>query len=537
MRWSAGVPQYKTSALRLILALLMLTAGCSVWAGYYAVTFSGGTSQENDGFGNVYTLPYGQSGETCEGHVNSDAAPGFGSCTGDLKASFQWATTTGEPAPAEVWVCEYIFTHWQNVGGGDDGACTDGSSADTEKKNLGPESSGASYRIVWTRITNPGTNFSRTITGAQVDVDGTSTWGTYGEVQYQVHTIGVNGVSLSGGNQAGGYLVGQLCEATLPTYEMTPGGYFGKAAWVVGGCSPFKAFAVDFVGGANVATGNEVLLGSADLNGTTSLSCCFAGPAGAAGLAITLNFTGDLNGDPNPPTYSYPYPASATVAAPTVALNFTKGTVGLVSSTGTVTGVGVLNPVGQSGATLGTQWNAVVLTPAGYGGNGGWQFIQILTIATKRTFNGLSQVQKCHSLVKGVYSNFTSGMDTTDPYDPLNAGPPVGPYFWPADGQKQGNAADDPLDSFDPGMTSEVVQEDFQDYLMFLAPGVGSQLVPLQSFNWGWKASVSLNLAGQWGWDPNAASPNPIIYLNPPAIFPPFPIWMNLIKAGNFVWV
>ena len=521
--------------------------------GHYAVTFSGGTINYT-----VFGVPQtghfnttGQANETYQGFVNIVTGDS-GTVSGPITATFTWVPDTqGEPTPSSVLILESANAEWQSDPGAgfvDDGygdAPTTGFNFDHSLET------DTSYRFNWTRIDNPASMFDVPIGAsayAQVAVPFNGSWNAYISLTFTVHPISISLTGPTGGDGNGNFLLGQQAQFTAKSGEAYVSGYLAGAAWTLSGCSPFKAFSYTMpVTSPPVrSTGQVTQLGTADY-GNETLTACFATPGTVSALRM-ISEHGTSSGTWSA-NYQFPFTEAATVLSPTVNaysyiydgtwtivqapdsnspgfVRITDASGGTGSTSGEAFQTSVSLPQNWQGSTTGSKWNVVQLISFGSGSS-----------ATTRTFNGVTQTFYAFD---GTYNNgvpantYTLGLDDTLPYEPPipSSGNSWPDGYWPVDGVTLGAWNDTPGFPLDQGMTDEWIRMTFTDYVMYLAPGTGSQFVPIQSVQWHWFFHIVL-ANGQWASGPQLVAHQ--VWHNAPITNPGFGQWLNLVFPSTYI--
>jgi len=210
------------------------------------------------------------------------------------------------------------------------------------------------------------------------------------------------------------------------------------------------------------------------------------------------------------------------VLKPTCTLTITQGTTGL-----NVAG----NTVGlySAGDNPGMTYTATVGMPVGMGGQGGWNFVQLVNDGLARTLgDGTGQVgNHYHQWV----------LDTTYPYDPLPAAAYPGTAAGTAGSYPTGadphTTDDTPIAELTPAtLQKEGTHDFFHTYVMFLPPGDDSRYVPLRVVDWDW-GFIATNGASGWSllasWTTQSVSPSTETTTHPQwtANWKPF-AWVNV---------
>ncbi len=440
---------------------------------------------------------------------------GTANTSGEVTAHFSWNGGSANLDPPEaVIVEERSIASWT----GDSGTCDCGLEV-VDSHNVSGQS-GDESGLRWTVKENPGASFTLTSScsmSASVAVAQGSPNHFYGScsVTYTATPHDVRLVLAGGKLDAPGtsYLIGQRLTGTVDSaYPIA------SQTWSVSGGDPFKSFDHDYVGGALYSYGHRVNLNSSDLS-ASSLVCSFAKPASctvSCQLHLTLpelNPSGGL---------ALTVGKQTSAVAPTSTLVIADGRVQLINpSSRSGAFIGVYNASPPSSPVIGINWTGNATSPSGYGSGGGWLYLQLITLGSNRfTPPTTTESEQCGSGTTW----WTNGLDSTYPYEPLDDG--VNSLF---SSGTDGFAEDHPNFALDAPATSYTASQSFEDYMMFLPPGAGSQLVPLKKFTWSWGGLASWNGTAWSLSSPSHSSTTPVDY-------PPFPDWGRLVKSSNITF-
>jgi len=458
-----------------LLGLLLIAGfpGNPAYAGYYSVSYSGGSYLSSWGGNPYYQLQGGSYG--CPGY----SAFGFYQCGGAITATFTWQPNNGnltvDPAPqAAVIVQQSTATYLWGQGSGSC-TCDDGFGDPVVTNGSNGTSSGS-----WTTVDTSGAvsfsvSCSPSASAVCQGIAGASESYSASAIPIQVTVTGTT-PDLTVGNQPD-ILVGQ--EAYASVQGLTPlvqGGWGVITQWTVSGTTFVDAWddersgtqTVDLIRGYTM-TGDPMLetqgwFWDDDATATESVSCNVVLTAPANGTAPT------------------PFNVSSTpVDVMVPALNAT-GTAGTMT---------ILQPIGSDtygfiatrlpdpsdwiliagGPSLGMVWNVATSLPGSapftLDGvlNGGASDIVQLWTAARSGDNSL-----------GPWSlNYSQGLDNWSPY---NLAGPENPW----------SNNDNPYeDVSNLGFTSITIGDSFVDYVMYTPPSCNSlptSQVPLGTFSW-----------------------------------------------------
>lgn len=317
-----------------------------------------------------------------------------------------------------------------------------------------------------------------------------------------------------GNNWEKRYLIGQNVKATLQS-DLTASNY----VWTVNGGEPFDAFQITYDGTyAHLNTGHRIPP-SAQTNATFSL--CFAKdadielsvtahldipsgakPAGGLNIGISRQFNTDK------PDYE---PCQEDIA---YYLLLANDQVALVQSF-------LYDGSHHTGLVIRSEVNV----PPGYA-SGNWTWAQLIHDYTTRVVDGVTYRQ---TTILGD----TSGHDGNFPYDTV-----YGPYTsdliepWGVNDHWStgvvGTLFDDPTITLESVASSYHVENQFEDFAMFLPSGIGSQHVPVRHLYWYLVGEYVHNEAGWFEWD----EPHTAIFTGDLQ----FPDWSNRYSPINSAW-
>lgn len=381
-----------------------------------------------------------------------------------------------------------------------------------------PEVSGTSTGTKYHIKENPGLEFRVTRYPTANGVLWTPTpeglMSAYASVSYSA-TANALDISLSGGYKNVGerYLIGQECRATV----VSPLSITSRM-WTVSGGSPFKDWIVSIYQPLLQSSATLVGLNANDLI-QPELVFCF-GMDGSSSISCTVHL--DV-----PPGSKPEGGLDATltritpIEKPVVTHTAINGVVRLVSQTF----VGLENPPEiPSSPRIGIRFFGSVSTPEQlhYGGEGAWNWVQLVTLNDTRVLSGQTQQYMCGNDEIGWY---TSGLDTAYPFAPLELPGEV----YPANGQvfiaKDPPGSDDLLST----PTSYMWDEKFTIYMMYKPRRPGSKFVPVAKNDWFWKAPLS-KIGNQWALVGGSTNNSPTIQVLP------HPTWNKLVFGPALRW-
>jgi hypothetical protein len=208
-------------------------------------------------------------------------------------------------------------------------------------------------------------------------------------------------------------------------------------------------------------------------------------------------------------------------------------TIALTMYLGETTQVGQgLVTVYTNGAAPGMEYVGRIVTPVAFRGSSGdpypdygsWNWTQLITCHDYRLKNGTWEnlFERDPGVQNGpVYAlNGHRALDNTYPY--------AGWYVAWDLAQGNSDTPQEPLEA-DPAVTAKNLQDDFDNWMMYLPPGGGSQAVPVKKAAWDWEFSAVKNGAGVW------STPMKNQHKSYGASFPEFPIW-DLKLINNWLY-
>jgi len=166
------------------------------------------------------------------------------------------------------------------------------------------------------------------------------------------------------------------------------------------------------------------------------------------------------------------------------------------------------------------EYSGKVVTTAGFGGDGVWSIVQLVTQDRQRKY--LTNWQQLFedistSPVTKQAMNGTLSLDNTFPYDIwytsyASDSVMVNYYQGSQDYPSQELEANTDIKAYD-------VLDSFDDYMMYLPPGAGSLPVPLKKYKWYWELHATRDSSNVW----QVTGTNAQWSFN--SDFPEFPLW------------
>lgn len=506
---SCGFERAKTLVAQMTATLvLFLALVCSITpvkAGYYTVSYSGGSATSITDSNGTVTHPYGLGNDSYYGGgepfswgakmlPDGTFVPTSGSlhCNGAITATFTWQPSTADDtSPKSVVIAEASTasssgsamtivapTVFNNDNGlGFPAVAGPPPPPQIPITTLVKDSQGTRYQIK----SQPGNSFSITCSPS-VDIEGkgsvdpNGSGGGGGGVSYKA-TASPLELVLSGGIGSGDnkqFLVGQRVTGDLSTGGLQATSF----DWSVNGGEPFKNWTADQTHTTFAALGAEnggqlsFYFRKALFKGVkANVSCDFhlnvptgAQPAGGFDLTLYRDCVVDK------PSNSLQVLIGATKANPNAA-----------NPTG-MKFAGAVYTSNYMDYTAGILWLGQVTTPVEYGGGGGWNYTQLILQHRVRTNMGVRQ---------HLSSNGTQMLDDTFGYQP------IAPDVYPADGNEQVQG-DSPAEPFASSLSYVEILDSFVTYTLYRPPGAASCFVPLKNLNWYWEGEAQPNASGTW---------------------------------------
>ena len=478
----------------LLAACLFPTASARAgsWSGP-SYTFSG-----TDGTGKPWKWPI-NSGTYF--NANSPGYSASGSASGTVTATFTWTPDPNNPSEPPTPLC---VLEKANANAGDS---TETPSADD---GLGDAATGGP-----TFVTSQGSHL--TLAGTTSPVVLTHTLSAtcpngIGEMTYQAIgypvTLGLGGTIQNSSDGSTDILIGQKCTASLSG----GGGTLSGWQWKVGGTT-FQSWTVsqdqttttyvDGPGPLDIATPSWYWNDSHPTPETVSCMATVTPPAGE-GSPFTVTATKQV-----------------TVMQPTVTATGTGGNMQVNTAQPGTNGSDFFLHAGPTGSynNGGMDFTATVSPPTGTTfGAGGLTMVQL--IIPNDSFSGYNDF--------GILCNYTwslngqEGLDGGYPSPTWNTGAPFYSTF------------DSPgLDLTHYKATSVTMADQFEDYIMYTAPG-SSQVVPVAHFVWSINGSASIPSSGNWAdFTGSAGTVSPSGKDTPFASSNSFPSWTQIDSYAN----
>ncbi len=514
------------------------------WAGWYEVTYSGGTITRTTLHG-VETSLYGDTGGGGYGggwYVGwgTEAAPdgttvatmGDVLCEGTITATFTWqsgepgypAPIAEDPAPRAVVIKETGIASWNSdysPNAVPSGSAFNGLGFASQHRESPPDynrlwqdntSSGTRYQIKqdpgasFSIACSPSAHFSGTgaIGPPEGSGDGENGVG-YKASAEPLEVVLSGGIAGTLGRRK--YLIGQHVGATLSTGGLTATSY----DWSVSGGEPFKSYS---------ANEEEAHFTPFWGDTTSSIGFYFKRPDFNLGPS-TVTCTAHLVVPPDA------IPAGGFDVTESRDCGVEKPFNSLKAYIGTTQAVPLTDPssIALQGAQVsdgtplyqGIAWIGEVTTPTEFGTDGGWNYTQ--TVAAHRVLQ-----------TPGVtHNNSLNGirvLDTHFGYAPRNHA------LYPADGSEQtsGDSPDEPFAQDGEVLTGVQINDSFVTYTLYMPPGIDSAFVPLKNLHWFWHGAASPdNTTGVWSVS-GAGSGWEFV-----ADFPGHPVWEKLYLNGQLV--
>jgi hypothetical protein len=453
------------------------------------------------------------------------AGPGSASATGEITATLTWDDGNDYvviPPPQAIVIKETCSVSWS----GSSGSCTNplGHSHNPDPAGYGDSSSGDKY---WIKM-NPPSTFDLHITptanvsfsqGTPPDMVAGSCSVSYSAAAYPLEIVLGGG---AGPSYLKKYLIGQELSGSLTT-PLTP--VPTSFVWSVSGGEPFDGYIVGPNDQANSPAGDYSYLDSVFPLNQPTVACNFK----VQGTA-TVNLTCHLN----VPTGALPaggldcnLSRTATVLRPdSIQLGVQIGSVtpfwNNPRETGYVQLTRLAAPPG-SGNTEGMRFDGYVsYNTTDFGTGGKWGVVQLITPNDQRKSGSTWQtLHQTYPAPTGTVSiNGLQCLDNSYPYA----------YWFNANvWDYQADSPGEPMEAA-PIMAKDLI-DSFQDTMMFIPPGGGSEPVPVKNWGWFWEFHDTRTgtlwndpLTGanaQWGFG---------------ADFPAFPIWTRRLVNSWLVY-